>query len=149
MSNSSHNAPRRLITEFLSTVDPDLCQDVIEIVENVSFRKELKQESIQIRNLKELAVVQDADRLDALGAVGIARCFMYTGAKGGHLVDDEKPRDLTFESYNSAKSSSAINHFHEKLLKLKDLMKTENGKKEALRRHQFMELFLQQFESEM
>jgi uncharacterized protein len=95
-------------------------------------------------------VVQDADRLDALGAVGIARTFAYAGWKGSLIYDPElKPRDtMTREQYRNERST-AINHFYEKLLKLKERMNTEAARELAQERHAYMEAFLDQFYREL
>jgi len=97
----------------------------------------------------ESAVVQDADRLDAIGAIGIARTFAYGGSKGQPIyIPDLKPTAHTnFEAYAKNRTST-INHFYEKLLLLKDRMHTESGKKMAEERHQFMEEYLEQFYAE-
>lgn len=94
-------------------------------------------------------VVQDADRLDAIGAMGIARVFAYSGWKNRPIHDpDKKPREnLTEEEYRKG-DDSAINHFYEKLLKLKDSMNTDYGRTMANGRHQYMEQYLQQFYEE-
>lgn len=94
-------------------------------------------------------VVQDADRLDALGAVGIARTFAYSGWKGQPMHDPSLPprERMTPEQYRSGKST-AYNHFHEKLLKLSSLMNTEAARRIAEQRHRFMEAFLARFEAE-
>lgn len=87
-------------------------------------------------------VVQDADRLDALGAMGIARTFLYSGLKGQLLHNPEHNFDnLDYRS----NEKTAIYHFYEKLLKIKDLLNTEYAKEIAANRHQFMEFFLKQF----
>ncbi|MFJ5769715.1 HD domain-containing protein [Psychrobacillus sp. NPDC093180] len=97
----------------------------------------------------EAQIVRDADRLDAIGAVGIARTFAYGGAKGRMLYDaDETPRDsMSVEEYRS-KETASVTHFYEKLLKLADGMLTEKGKELAKERHAFMELFLQNLRKE-
>ncbi|QKS71316.1 HD domain-containing protein [Paenalkalicoccus suaedae] len=94
-------------------------------------------------------IVQDADRLDAIGAIGIARTFMYAGATGSKMHEDKQQiRDaMTAEEYRDG-TSTATQHMHEKLLKLKDLMQTKAGKQEAEKRHQFMLDFLEQFNKE-
>lgn len=115
---------------------------ILEIIQTISFKG---------GNEKKLAtteakVVQDADRLDAIGAIGIARCFTYAGSKGDVIDDPELPvrTNMTVEEYRRA-PSTAINHFYEKLLKLKEKMNTTAGIKEAERRHAFMEQFLKEF----
>ncbi|SFS56944.1 HD domain-containing protein [Paenibacillus sp. 453mf] len=91
-------------------------------------------------------VVQDADRLDAVGAISIARAFVYAGAKGHLIYDPEvKPREVMSKDQYRNEESTAINHFYEKLLKLKDLMNTKEGRKLAEQRHAFMEQYLEQF----
>ena len=94
----------------------------------------------------ESAVVQDADRLDALGAIGIARAFAYGGSKNRSLYDPDKKATIhgDFEAYANSKGST-VNHFYEKLLLLKDRMHTESGRKMAEERHRFMEQFLNRF----
>lgn len=93
--------------------------------------------------------VQDADRLDAIGAIGIARAFAFGGHFGRPIYDPEQPPELhgTFAAYKS-KGGPSINHFYEKLLLLKDRMQTPTGKQLAAERHQFLETFLQQFFAE-
>ncbi|PCH76327.1 MAG: phosphohydrolase [Flavobacteriaceae bacterium] len=97
----------------------------------------------------ELAVIQDADRLDAIGAIGIARCFNYGGFKNRAMYNPEiEPKlDMTKEEYKKS-TAPTINHFYEKLLQLKDTMNTETGKKIAQERHVYMEGFLTQFYAE-
>ena len=119
---------------------------VVQIIENVSFKGGHK--SSNFRSI-ELDIVQDADRLDAIGAIGIARTFNYGGFKNRALYDPEiKPNlEMTKEEYKSS-TAPTINHFYEKLLLLKDRMNTTTGKKIAEERHQFMEYYLQQFYNE-
>ncbi|MBP1930229.1 HD domain-containing protein [Ammoniphilus resinae] len=126
-------------------VTVDDMEHVIEIIGAMSFKGGNRS---AMRTL-EGKVVQDADRLDALGAVGIARTFAYSGAKGQLSHDPTlAPREnMTAEEYRMGKST-AINHFYEKLLKLKDLMNTDYAKELAAERHQFMVGFLTQFYAE-
>lgn len=120
-------------------------EHIISIITNLSF-KGGKQKPLETIEGK---VVQDADRLDALGAIGIGRTFSYSGATGQLMFDPEiKVRnELTNEEYRTGKTT-AINHFYEKLFKLSDLMNTETGKKVAEQRHLFMEQFIEQFYKE-
>jgi len=115
------------------------------VIDSVSFKGGNGVEAASI----EAEIVQDADRLDAIGAVGIARTFAYGGAKGRRLYDwEEQPRQkMTEEEYRSKPTSSAT-HFYEKLLLLKDHMNTETGKHIAEERHQFMISFLEQLKKE-
>lgn len=118
---------------------------ILSIIKTMSF----KGGSNQGVETLEGKVVQDADRLDAIGAIGIGRTFAYAGAKGQLMYDPDIPvRDhMTKEEYRKGKST-AINHFYEKLLKLKDLMNTEYGKQLAEERHQYLEEFLNRFLTE-
>ena len=97
----------------------------------------------------ELEVIQDADRLDAIGAIGVARCFNYGGFKNRELYNPEVPPNLemTKEEYKT-NASPTINHFYEKLLLLKDKMNTDTGRRIATDRHVYMERFLEQFYGE-
>ncbi|WP_438448880.1 HD domain-containing protein [Gorillibacterium sp. sgz5001074] len=120
-------------------------EHVLEIVSTMSF----KGGGRPPMRTPEGRVVQDADRLDAIGAMGIARVFVYSGAKGRPAHDPEvKPREqMTAEEYRSGKDT-AVNHFYEKLLKLKDLMNTAEGRRRAEARHAFMEEYLERFYGE-
>jgi uncharacterized protein len=126
-------------------------QRVSQIIESVSFMKSLPGRDTQASGAisKEAMVVADADRLDAMGALGIARTFAFGGAFRRPIHDPtEKPRQsLTREDYKHNRSTS-INHFYEKLLKLKDMMHTESGRDLAAKRHAFMEAFLEEFLAE-
>lgn len=133
---------------FLETlnISEEIIEHVIKIIENVSFSGGNRTQDF---TSKELEVVQDADRLDAIGAIGIARTFNYGGFKGRKLYDPEIKPDLNMTpSEYKASNAPTINHFYEKLLLLKDRMNTETGRKIAKDRHRFMEIFLQQFYDE-
>lgn len=124
-----------LITNYLKSLGlpEDLIFRINEIVSQVSFSKGNKPTSI------EAEIVQDADRLDAIGAVGIARCFAYGGSKG----------KLLFHPEDHSKDASSVQHFYDKLFKLKDLMNTNTAKKIAEERHAFMQNYIQQFYREV
>jgi uncharacterized protein len=127
-------------------VEEEVIQHVENIIKWISFKG--GNEAQEFRS-PELDVVQDADRLDALGAIGIARTFNYGGHKGRPIFDpDVKPNlNMTKEEYK-ASSAPTINHFYEKLFLLKDRMNTKTGKKLAEERHDFMVEFLEQFYKE-
>lgn len=127
-------------------VSEDIILHVVNIIENISYKGgnfEKKFSSV------ELDVVQDADRLDAIGAIGIARAFNYGGFKNRTLYNPEiaPVTNMSKEEYKN-NNGPTINHFYEKLLLLKDKMNTEKGKQIASERHHFMELFLAQFYAE-
>ena len=128
------------------SVDEKITHHIINIIENISFKGGNFKQTF---NSKELEVIQDADRLDALGAIGIARAFNYGGFKNRALFNPNIKPNLrqTKEEYKK-NDAPTINHFYEKLLLLKDKMNTETGKKIAANRHQFMEIYLQQFYEE-
>jgi uncharacterized protein len=134
--------------EFLESekAPNNVIEHVIKIIENISFKGGNEQKSF---HSKKLDIVQDADRLDAMGAIGIARTFNYGGFKNRKIYDlDIKPNlNLTKEEYKNS-TAPTINHFYEKLLLLKDKMNTETGKKMAQERHAFMEMYLTQFYAE-
>jgi len=134
--------------DFMTSIDINdhVKEHVVKIIENISFKGGNFNKTF---HSKELEIVQDADRLDAIGAIGIARTFNYGGYKNNGLYDPEiQPKlKMTKEEYKHHKGTT-INHFYEKLLLLKDLMNTETGKKLAENRHQYMEVFLEQFYNE-
>ena len=127
-------------------VPDDIITHVIKIIENSSFKGGNKKQTFFSN---ELFVVQDADRLDAIGAIGIARSFNYGGYKNRTLYDPEiKPNlNMTPEEYKNS-TAPTINHFYEKLLLLKNKMNTVTGKQIAGNRHRYMEVFLEQFYGE-
>lgn len=140
----------RMATEFLGTLklDRETIDQVVDIVRNISFKNSLSEKQAHPKSM-ELQVVQDADRLDAIGAIGIARAFNYGGYKNRPLYNPEIPPNLqmTKEEYKRS-ANPTINHFYEKLLLLKDQMNTGTGKAMAEERHQFMLEFLDRFHSE-
>ena len=123
-------------------------EHVVNIIKHISFKNSLDKNATKFTS-KELEVVQDADRLDAIGAIGIARCFNYGGFKNRAIYDPEVLPNLNIskEAYKNSDAPS-INHFYEKLLLLKDQMNTKTGKKIAAERHRFIELYLEQFYNE-
>lgn len=127
-------------------VEDFIVEQVKLIIEHMSFKNSFEGSSF---TSKELQVVQDADRLDAMGAIGIARTFTYGGFKNRAMYDPNIKPELnhTKESYKNS-TSPTINHFYEKLLLLKNSMNTATGKELALERHQFMEVYLEQFFAE-
>lgn len=137
-----------MATSFLKDqhVPEGVIAKVVYIIENISFKGG---NEIPHSGSRELDIVQDADRLDALGAIGISRTFNYGGYKGRKLYDPAIPPNLSMgkEEYKNS-TAPTINHFYEKLLLLKDRMNTETGKKIAEDRHRYMENFLEQFYAE-
>ncbi|WP_435624193.1 HD domain-containing protein [Flagellimonas sp.] len=129
-------------------VDEKIILHVVNIIRHMSFKNSLDSKSNSFTS-KELHVVQDADRLDAIGAIGIARTFNYGGFKNRELYNPEIPPNLNMSKQEYKKSNApTINHFYEKLLLLKDRMNTKTGKKMAEERHQFMLIFLDRFYKE-
>ncbi|OSY87078.1 phosphohydrolase [Tenacibaculum holothuriorum] len=135
---------RKFLTE--EGVEEEIILHVENIIQNISFKGGNFDQKFKS---SELDVVQDADRLDAIGAIGIARCFNYGGFKNRELYNPEiKPNlNMTKDEYKKS-TSPTINHFYEKLLLLKDKMNTKTGKRIAEERHEFMLGFLQQFYAE-
>ncbi|MFD2567137.1 HD domain-containing protein [Pseudotenacibaculum haliotis] len=139
----------RVAREFLESqqVDEKVIIHIENIIKYISFKSSLDSENIFTS--PELSVVQDADRLDAIGAIGIARCFNYGGFKNRVLYDPSISPNLNMTKEEYKKSASpTINHFYEKLLLLKDKMNTKTGKRIAEERHSYMEGFLTQFYNE-
>lgn len=138
----------KLASEWLNKlkVDNSIVEEVANIIKDMSFK------GVEVKTpMKSLEgrVVQDADRLDAIGAIGIARTFAYGGHTGREIYNpDIKPKmHKSFKAYKN-NNSPTVNHFYEKLLLLKDLMNTETAKKFAISRHRFMEVYLKEFYSE-
>ncbi|MCL6220691.1 HD domain-containing protein [Zunongwangia pacifica] len=146
--NGDETVGPKVATEFLESqhVDPEVIAHVVKIIQNISFKGGNVEQQF---HSAELDIVQDADRLDAIGAIGIARTFNYGGFKGRALYDPEiEPKlNMTKEEYKTSKAPT-INHFYEKLLLLKDRMNTKTGTEIAQKRHEYMESFLEQFYAE-
>ncbi|NNF20115.1 MAG: HD domain-containing protein [Flavobacteriaceae bacterium] len=140
----------RMAREFLNSlgVPKKTIAHVVKIIKHISFKNSLSKTKRPF-NSRELQVVRDADRLDAIGAIGIARAFNYGGFKNRTLYDpDIQPKlNMSKEEYKKSEGPT-LNHFYEKLLLLKDGMQTKTGKKIAEGRHQFMLDYLQQFYDE-
>ncbi len=138
------NAARELLTSL--GAPEKIIKAVVEIVEHISFKGAGVASTMQSLEGK---IVQDADRLDALGAMGIARAFSYGGFRNRLMYDPDVPPTLhaTSEAYKKS-TGTTINHFYEKLLLLKDRMNTETGKRLAEQRHQFLEKYLEEFFAE-
>lgn len=146
--NGDETVGPRAAREWLEglQVEDSIINQVVHIVANVSFKGAGVEEKMQSLEGK---IVQDADRLDAIGAVGIARVFAYGGSKNREIYNPEKKitNHITFEEYKNS-NSSGVNHFYEKLLLLKDRMNTLTGKEIAKGRHEFMKIYLQRFYKE-
>ncbi len=130
--------------------DQGLAEEIVEQILQVIAEVTFKGAGVPTPcSSMESMVVQDADRLDAIGAIGIARAFAYGGSKGRplHQTDQDAVQHQNFESYKKSKSST-LNHFYEKLLHLKDRMNTATAIKLAEKRHQFMLDFADQFKKD-
>jgi uncharacterized protein len=139
-----------------SNININMINRIIYIINNVSYSKQIKNQNFKYENnnfnfqqLQQenillrfiLNIVRDADRLDAIGSFGIARTFIYTGSKNNNMYDKNKPINNN--------GNTTIQHFYDKLLKLKDMMSTKTGKKMALHRHKIMQLYIENFKNEI
>lgn len=147
LSPQTHNTKKNAV-DFMTAnkLDADMIDIVCKIIDEVSFAGT---DSV-VPSTIEGKCVQDADRLDAIGAIGIARTFAYGGSRGRKIYDpDIKPRiGMSKEEYKKDLNSTSINHFYEKLLLLKDMMNTTAGKKLAEHRQAVMQEFLNEFLAE-
>lgn len=144
-NNGDESLGARMAENFLQShnFDTDKTAHIVKIIRNMSFKGGNGQS--QFSSL-EMQIVQDADRLDAIGAIGIARAFNYGGFKNRTMYDPDIAPQLNMSPSEYRKSlAPTINHFYEKLLLLKDIMHTQTGKQLAEQRHEFMEIFLTQF----
>ena len=146
--NGDETVGPKIAREFLFNlnVDSTIIEHVINIIKNISFKGGNEAQKFKS---PELDVIQDADRLDAIGAIGIARCFNYGGFKDRALYNPKiKPKLNMSKAEYKTSTAPTINHFYEKLLLLKDRMNTKTGKRIASGRHQYMLGFLDQFYAE-
>lgn len=146
--NGDESLALKVSRQFLESqqASEDVIEKVLFIIKNISFKNRGEvPEDLPI----ELKIVQDADRIDAIGAIGVARTFNFGGFKNNLMYDPEiKPKlNMSKEEYKKS-DGTTINHFYEKLLLLKDLMNTQKGKEIAAERHDFMLQFLDQFYKE-
>ncbi len=140
----------KVASKFLKehNVDQLIREHIVKIIESVSFKNSLFNTDNTFNSI-ELQIVQDADRLDAMGAIGIARAFNYGGFKNREIYNPKITPNMSMSKEEYKKSSApTINHFYEKLLLLKDKMNTSTGKKLAEKRHDFMLNYLDQFYQE-
>lgn len=146
--NGDETLALKISREFLESqrASEDIIEQVLFVIKNISF----KNRGEAPKNLPiELKIVQDADRIDAIGAIGIGRTFNFGGFKNNPMYDPNIKPSLNMSKEEYKKSNgTTINHFYEKLLLLKDLMNTSEGKKIAEERHDFMLKFLDQFYKE-
>ncbi|MAD97697.1 MAG: phosphohydrolase [Flavobacteriaceae bacterium] len=148
--NGDESIGPRKASQFLQSesVSQEIIDQVVYIIQNMSFKNSLESKTALNKSI-EFQIVQDADRLDAIGAIGIARCFNYGGFKNRPLYDPDIKPNLNMDKESYKKSTApTINHFYEKLLLLKDQMNTQTGRKIAQERHGYMEGFLNQFYAE-
>jgi len=146
--NGDETVALKISREFLESqnTEEEIIQQVLYIIQNISFKN---RNEVPADFPIELKIVQDADRIDAIGAIGVARTFNFGGFKNNLMYHpDIQPKlNMSKEEYKKS-NGTTINHFYEKLLLLKDLMNTNEGKKIAEERHQFMLTFLDQFMKE-
>lgn len=144
--NGDENLALNISSNFLKEigVEKNIIEQVLFVIKNISFKN--KGEISKENYTKELEIVQDADRLDAIGAIGIARAFNFGGFKNNLIHHPEIKPNLALSKDEYKKSDgTTINHFYEKLLLLKEMMNTQKGKELAEERHNFMLVFLEQF----
>lgn len=148
-NNGDETIGPKIASQFLlrHNVDSEVIAHVASIIKHMSFKNSLDVD--RSFTSKEMQVIQDADRLDAIGAIGIARCFNYGGFKNRPIYNPQILPKLNMSKVEyKASTAPTINHFYEKLLLLKNQMHTNTGKRIAEKRHQFMELYLEHFYEE-
>jgi uncharacterized protein len=145
-ATAKHFLETQALPAYPDSLSTEQIHHIVQIIENISFKG--GKETAQFDS-PELAVVQDADRLDAIGAIGIARTFNYGGFKGSEIFNPLQPPNLNMSKEEYKKGGNpSLNHFWEKLLLLKDRMNTQTGKRMAAERHAYMVSYLRQFFNE-
>ena len=146
--NGNESIGPQIAREFLQSqkVEQSVIEHIEQIIKNISFKNSFDKQNYTGLEFK---IIQDADRLDAIGAIGIARAFVYGGYKNNpiYIPGEKTPKKLTKENYKKG-NTSTIQHFYDKLLKLKDMMNTQTGLELAEKRHRFMQQFLDEFYNE-
>ncbi len=148
LHNGDETAAKRIVGNWLEKMEmnKEEINSILYIIENLSFSKSLKNQ--HIKKTKEFMIVQDADRLDAIGAIAIARVFAYGGATGRNIYNPKfNPRNVNYENYKNG-SRDSFSHFYEKIILLKDMLNTKTAKKIGEKRHKFLEKYIKQFLSE-
>ncbi len=151
--NGNEQQGQKVLAKFLHSLNlfPEVTRKILNIAINISYMKTLYKEKRfhKMQKSPEFMAVSDADRLDAMGAIGIARAFTFGGYYHRPIYNPDIPpnSDISREEYMTTESPS-INHFYEKLLKLKEMMYTDYGKQLALGRHRFLEEYLERFYAE-
>lgn len=146
--NNGKDVGVELSSEWLASlaVPETVISEILHIIENLGFKGGHDANKMQSSAGK---IIQDADKLDGMGAIGVARCFAFGGSKGLLMHDPENPPKLNMTKEEYMKSNgTSINHFYEKLLRLKEMMNTETARKLAQHRHEYLEEFLAEFYAE-
>ncbi len=142
----NHKERLNMIQSFLKSIKipEEKINAIMHVIKSISFKG-----ADENPKTPEAIILHDADKLDAIGAIGIARTFAYCGYNKGKFYDKTNPKNPEKMTYEEYRHSTPINHFHEKLLKIKDILKTKTAKRLAEERHEFLIKFLEQFMKEL